>query len=84
MVRSQEVIFSKIQEIAHRASSMEAAYSDHSIAIHSITMAGYVTTVPALVCGELPAREVSTFCDFKKITSYDFTAFSPLFDSSSK
>ena len=28
--------FSKIAETAHRASSTEAAYSEHSIAIHSI------------------------------------------------
>ena len=32
--------FSKIAETAHRASSTEAAYSEHSIAIHSISMAG--------------------------------------------
>ena len=29
-------------------------------------MADYVTTIPAFVCGELPAREVSSFCDLKK------------------
>ena len=39
--------FSKIAETAHRASSMEAAYSEHSIAIHSISMAGYVNAVRA-------------------------------------
>ena len=27
-------------------------------------MAGYVNTVPAFVCFELPAREASSFCDF--------------------
>ena len=42
---------------AHRASSTEAAYSEHS-------MAGYVDAVPAFVCFELPAREASSFCDF--------------------
>ena len=44
---------------------MEAAYSKHSIAIHSISMAGYVNAVPAFVCIELPAREASSFCDFE-------------------
>ena len=56
--------FSKITETAHQASSTEAAYSEHSIAILSISMAGYVNAVPAFVCFELPAREASSFCDF--------------------
>ena len=56
-------------------SSTEAAYSEHSIVIHSISMAGYVHAVPALVCFELPAREASSFCDFLKLTSCDFIAF---------
>ena len=34
--------FSKIAETAHQASSTEAAYSEHWIAIHSISMASYV------------------------------------------
>ena len=50
-------------------------YSEHSIALHSISMAGYATTVPAFVCFRLPAREASSFCDFWKLTSCDFTAF---------
>ena len=57
------------------ASSTEAAYSEHSIAIHSISMAGYVNTIRAIVCFELPAREASSFCDFWKLTSCDFIAF---------
>ena len=56
--------FSKIAETAHRASSTEAAYSEHSIAIHSISMADCVNAVRAIVCFELPAREASSFCDF--------------------
>ena len=51
--------FLKIAETAHRASSTEAAYSEHSISI-----AGYVNAIPAFVCFELPAREASNFCDF--------------------
>ena len=43
---------------------MEAAFSERSIAIHSISIAGYVTAIPAFVCGELTAREGSSFCDF--------------------
>ena len=57
------------------ASSTEAAYSEHSIAIHSISMAGYVNAVPAFVCFELPARGASSFCDFWKSTSCNFIAF---------
>ena len=57
------------------ASSTEAAYSEHSIVIHSISMAGYVNAVPAFVCFELPAREASSFCDFFLLTSCDFIAF---------
>ena len=56
--------FLKIAETAHQASSTEAAYSEHSIAIHSISMAGYVNAVRAIVCFKLPAREASSFCDF--------------------
>ena len=47
-------IFSKNAETAHRASSAEAAYSEHSI-----SMAGYITAIPAFVCFELPAREAT-------------------------
>ena len=38
-------------------------------------MAGYVNTVRAIVCFELPAREASSFWDLKKLTSCDFIAF---------
>ena len=67
--------FSKITETAHRESSTEAASSEHSIAIHSISMAGYVTVILAFVRAALSAREASSFCDFWKMTSYNFTAF---------
>ena len=60
------------------ASSMDTAYSKHSIAIHSISMAGCVNAVRAIVCFELPAREASSVCDFWKLTSCDFIALSPL------
>ena len=57
--------FSKIAEIAQRASSMEAAYSEHSITIYSISIVGYVNAVSAFVCFKLPAREASSVCDFE-------------------
>ena len=38
--------------------------SEHSIAIHSISKAGYVTAVLAIVRTELRAREASGLCDF--------------------
>ena len=71
--------FSKIAETAHRASSTEVAYSEHSIAIHSISMAGYVNAVRAIVCFELPAREASSFCDFLKIDLLRFHRIYHLF-----
>ena len=42
---------------------------------NSISMAGYVNTVRAIVCSDLPAREASNFCDFWKLTSCNFIAF---------
>ena len=50
----------------------KATYSEHSIAIHSISKAGYATAVLFVVHEELRAREVSSFCDFWKFTSCDF------------
>ena len=64
-----------IAETAHRASSTEAAYSQHSIAIHSISIAGYVTPVPAFLCGKLPGRKASSLCDFWKLTLLRFHPF---------
>ena len=59
VVKSHKVIFRKSQKLL-----TEAAYAEHSIAIHSISMAGYVNAVRAIVCFELPAREANSFCDF--------------------
>ena len=53
---NHERSFLKIAETAHLASSTEAAYSEHSISI-----AGFVNAVRAIVCFELPAREASNF-----------------------
>ena len=75
VVKLQKHIFSKITEIAHWASFTEAAYSEHSIAVHSSSMASYVTTVPAFVCRELQVWEASIFCDKKKMNSFDFTTY---------
>ena len=58
MKSRKEIFFSKIAETAHRASSTEAAYSELSIAIHSISIAGCANAVPAFVCFELQAGEV--------------------------
>ena len=56
----------------------KVAYSEHSIAIHSISKAGYITTVLAIVCTELRAWEASSFCDFKTDLC-DFTLFYSFF-----
>ena len=78
-MKSQKVIFRKITETAQRASSTQAAYSEHSIATHSISMPGYVMAILAFVLSELTIREASNFCDFGKLTSCDFTAFFSFF-----
>ena len=71
--------FSKITENACRKPPGKAVYSEHSIAIHSILKAGYVTAVLAIVRTELRAREASSFCDFWKMTFCDFTLFYSFF-----
>ena len=76
MVKSQKDIFQNQKLLsAHQASPTQEAYSQHSIAMYSMSMAGYVTAVLVFVCSELPAREGSNFCDFQKIISCDFTEF---------
>ena len=65
--------FSKITETARWKPPQKAPYSEHSIAIHSISKAGYVTAVLAIVRAELCAREASSFRDFWKMTSCNFT-----------
>ena len=62
-VKSQKASFRKSQNCSPRSSTV-AAYLENSIAIHSISMAGYVSAVTAFVCGKLPARVASSFCDF--------------------
>ena len=56
--------FSKITETARWEPPRKPAYSEHSIAIHSISMAGYVISVLGIVRAELCAREASSFCVF--------------------
>ena len=65
-MKSQKGHFSKITGTARWEPPQKAAYSEHSIAIHSISKAGYVTAVLAIVRTELRAREASNFCDFLK------------------
>ena len=54
---------------------MKGRLSEHSIAINSSSKAGFVTAVLAIVRTELRAQEMSSFCDFWKITSCEFTLF---------
>ena len=62
--------FSKSTETARWELPRKAAYSEHSI-----SKAGYVIAVLAIVRTELGAREVSSFCDFWKMTSCECTLF---------
>ena len=64
-VTKQKVIFQKSQKLlAEFEPPQKPAYSEHSIAIHSISMAGYVISVLGIVRAELCAREASSFCVF--------------------
>ena len=73
--------FSKITETAHWEPPRKAAYSELSIAIHSISKADYVTAVLAIVRAELRAQEASSFCDFLKNDLLRFHLILLLFDS---
>ena len=74
VMKSQKVICQKSQKLLTENLHDEAAYSEpsNSIDIHSISMAGYVSSVLAFFCAELSGRETSSFCDFLKVTSCDF------------
>ena len=76
-MKPQKVTISKITETAHWELPWKVAYSEHSIAIQSISMASYVlkTAVLSFVRAELHGRETSIFCDFLKVASCDFTPF---------
>ena len=48
--------FQKSQKLLTDRAPRQAAFSEHSISIHSISMVGYVIIVPAFVCGVRPGR----------------------------
>ena len=68
-MKSYKVIFQTVAETSHIASSMEVAYSEHSISIQLISC--YVTAKLAFACGEHSALGSSSFCDFLKMTFFD-------------
>ena len=75
-MKLQKGHFSIITETARWQPPRKAVYSEYSIiAIHSISKAGYVTAVLAIIRTELHAREASSFCDFWKMTFCNFTLF---------
>ena len=63
-MRSRKVTFKKSQKLLAENLCERPSIQEQSIAIHSISKAGYVTTVLAIVHTELHAREASSFCDF--------------------
>ena len=69
---------SKIEETAHRASSTEAAYSQHSIAIHSISMAGYVTAYRLLSAVNSQPGSLAVSVIFEKLLLAISPHFSPV------
>ena len=75
--------FSKTTETALWETPRKAAYSDHSIAIHSFSKAGYVTAELAIVRAELcDRRRRALSVIFFLMTSIDFTLCYSFFDSS--
>ena len=58
--------FKKITETVHCELPRKPAHSELSIAIHSISRAGYVTAALTFVHGVHQAWEASSFCDFLK------------------
>ena len=71
---------SNFTETARCEPPWKAVYSELSIAIHSTSKAGYVTTGLAIVRTELRAWEASSVCDFWKMTSWHFTLFNSFFN----
>ena len=65
-VKSQRGIF----QISHKPliyASRKAAYSEHTLYIHSISMAGYVTAVLAFIRDEVRARRRAVSVIFEKL-----------------
>ena len=73
--------FSKITETAHWASSTEAAYSEHfNSYMYLFNFNGELCKRRISFClWQTPSREASSFCDFWKLTSCDFTRFFSFF-----
>ena len=59
-----KVTFQKSQKLLAENLRERPPIQNISIAIHSISKAGYVTAVLAIVRTALRGREVSSFCDF--------------------
>ena len=77
-MKLQKVIFLKSQKLLteNLYERPPIQKSEYSMAIHSMSMAGYVTAVLAFVHAELCGRESRSFCDFWKVSSCNFTPFS--------
>ena len=63
-MKSQKVTFQKHRNCLLRTSTKGQPIQNIQIAIHSISKAGYVTAVLAIVRTELCAQEASSLCDF--------------------
>ena len=69
-MKSHKVAFQKSQKML-----AENLHERPPIQNISISKVGYVTAILAIVRTELRARKASSFCDFWKITSCNFTLF---------
>ena len=62
-LKSQKAIFRKSQNLLTKQAPWRQRIQNINLAIHAISMVGYVTAVLAFVCGELPARRQAV-CEF--------------------
>ena len=65
-----KVTFQKSQKLLAENLRERPPIQNISIAIHSISKAGYVTAVLAIVRTALRGREASSFCDFCKCSNF--------------
>ena len=80
-VNSQQIIF-KTTETAHWGSSTKGAFSEHSMAIHSISMVGYVTALLGFCLWLTPSPVVEQFLWFLKNNLMRFHCNFVLLDTS--
>ena len=83
-MKSQKVTFQKSQKLLAGNLHERPLIQNIQLAIHSISEAGYVTAVLAIVRTELRAREANSFCECLKNDLLRFHLILFFFDSSKR